>query len=93
MVGAAVAVVGSLAAFLLLDPVLAAFVAIVLVTVAVLVVAASDWDRHSTFEERELARARRRKEKWDRGAAARERDRVKWEAHRARQEARKSSER
>ena len=93
MVGAAVAVVGSLAAFLLLDPVIAAFVAIVLVTVAVLVVAGADWDRHSTFEERELARARRRKEKWDRGAAARERDRVKWEAHRARQEARKSSER
>ena len=93
VVGGAVAVVGSLAAFLLLDPVVAAFVAIMLVTVAVLVVAAADWDRHSTFEERELARARRRKEKWDRGAAARERDRVKWEAHRARQETRKSAER
>ena len=87
----AVAVLGSVGAFLVLDPVVAAFVAIVLVTVAVLAVAAGDWDRHSTFEERELARARRRKEKWERGAAARERDRIRWEAHRARQEARKAS--
>ena len=86
-----VAVVGSVAAFLLLDAIVAAFVAIVLVTVAVIAVLASDWDRHSTYEERELERARRRKEKWDRGAAARERDRVKWEAHRARQEAKKTA--
>ena len=84
--GGVVAVAGSVAAFLLLDPVLAAFAAIVLVTVVVLAVLASDWDRHSTFEERELVRARRRKEKWERGAAARERDRARWEAHRARQE-------
>jgi hypothetical protein len=90
-VGVAVAVAGSVAAFLLLDPILAAFVAILLVTVAVIAGLASDWDRHSTFEERELERARRRKEKWDRGAAARERDRVKWEAHRARQEAKKAA--
>ncbi|WP_097185952.1 hypothetical protein [Blastococcus haudaquaticus] len=91
LLGGALAVVGSVAAFLLLDPVVAAFVAIVLATVAVLAVVAGDWDRHSTYEERELERARRRKEKWERGAAARERDRVKWEAHRARQEARKAS--
>jgi hypothetical protein len=90
-VGVAVAVAGSVVAFLLLDPILAAFVAILLVTVAVIAGLASDWDRHSTFEERELERARRRKEKWDRGAAARERDRVKWEAHRARQEAKKAA--
>ena len=91
-IGGAVAVVGSVAAFLVLDPVIAAFVAIVLATVVVIAVLASDWDRHSTFEERELQRARRRKEKWDRGAAARERDRVKWEAHRARQEAKKAAQ-
>jgi len=91
VVGSAVAVLGSVAAFVFLDPVVAAFVAIMLITVGVLVVVAGDWDRHSTFEERELARARRRKEKWERGAGARERDRVKWEAHRARQEARKGS--
>jgi len=91
VIGSAVAVAGSVAAFVLLDPILAAFVAILLVTVAVIAVLASDWDRHSTFEERELERARRRKEKWERGAAARERDRVKWEAHRARQEAKKAA--
>lgn len=83
----AVAVLGSIMAFLVLDPILAAFVAIMLVTSAVIAVVVSDWDRHSTFEERELERARRRKEKWERGAAARARDRAKWEAHRARQEA------
>ena len=87
VLGGAVAVAGSAAAFVLLDPVVAAFVAIVLGTVVVMGVLVSDRERHSTFEERELARARRRKEKWERGAAARERDRVKWEAHRARQEA------
>ena len=90
-IGVAVAVAGSVAAFLLLDPILAAFVAILLVTVAVIAVLASDWDRHSTFEERELERARRRKEKWERGAAARARDRAKWEAHRARQESKKAA--
>lgn len=90
-IGGAVAVAGSAAAFVVLDPILAAFVAILLVTVVVIAVLASDWDRHSTFEERELERARRRKEKWERGAAARERDRVKWEAHRARQEAKKAA--
>lgn len=89
--GAAVAVAGAVAAFLLLDAVLAAFVSIVLVTVVVLAVLAADWDRHSTFEERELARARRRKEKWERGADARARDRARWEAHQARQEARKGT--
>jgi hypothetical protein len=91
VLGGVVAVVASVAVFLLLDPIVAAFVAIVLVTAAVIAVLASDWDRHSTYEERELERARRRKEKWERGAAARERDRVKWAAHRARQEAKKAA--
>jgi hypothetical protein len=91
-IGGAVAVGGSVAAFLVLDPVIAAFVAIVLATVVVIAALASDWDQHSTFEERELERARRRKQKWERGAAARERDRVKWEAHRARQEAKKAAQ-
>jgi divalent metal cation (Fe/Co/Zn/Cd) transporter len=91
VLGGAVAVGGSLAAFALLDPIIAAFVAIVLATVAVIAVLAGDWDRHSTFEERELERARRRKEKWERGAAARERDRARWEAHRARQQAKKTA--
>jgi hypothetical protein len=92
VIGAAVAVVGSVAAFLVLDPILATFLAILLGTVVVIAVLASDWDRHSTFEQRELERARRRKEKWERGAAARERDRAKWEAHRARQEQKKAAQ-
>ncbi|WP_324273684.1 hypothetical protein [Blastococcus brunescens] len=91
LLGGALAVLGSVAAFLLLDPVLAAFVAIMLGTVAVIGVLASNWDDHSTFEERELERARRRKEKWERGADARARDRAKWEAHRARQQAKDSA--
>ena len=82
--GAAVAVV-SVLAFVLLDPVLAAFVVILVITAAVVAVLARDWDRHSTYEERELARAQRRAEKWERGTDARARDRAKWEAHQARQ--------
>ena len=92
MLGIGAAVLGSVAAFLFLDPIIAVFVAIMLGTVVVLAVLASDWDRHSTFEERELVRARRRQEKWERGAAARERDRAKWEAHRARQDSKRPSQ-
>ncbi|RBY76239.1 hypothetical protein DQ239_14725 [Blastococcus sp. TF02-09] len=72
-------------AFAALDVVIAAAVAIALVTALGVTLAASGWDQHSTYEERELARARRRQEKWDRNAAARARDRRKWEAHQARQ--------
>jgi hypothetical protein len=82
--GALVAVV-SVLAFLVLDPILAAFLVILLVTGAVIAVLARDWDQHSTFEERELARARKRAEKWERNQAARDRDRARWEAHQARQ--------
>ena len=73
------------AAFLELDPIVAAFVAIVLVTGLGIALIARDWDRHSTFEEREQVRAQRRKEKWERGKGVRERDRARWEAHQARQ--------
>ena len=72
-------------AFAALDVVIAAAVAVALITVVGLTLAASGWDQHSTYEERELARARRRQEKWDRNKEARERDRIKWEAHHARQ--------
>ncbi len=71
----------SVLAFVLLDPILAAFVTIVSVTSAVIAVLARDWDSHSTYEERELARARRRAEKWERNKDARARDRAKWEVH------------
>lgn len=82
--GVLVAVV-SVLAFLLLDPILAAFVAILLVTGAVVAVLARDWDRHSTYEERELARSIKRAEKWERNKDVRARDRARWEAHQARQ--------
>jgi uncharacterized membrane protein len=75
----------SVLAFLVLDPVLAAFVVILLVTAMVVAVVARDWDQHSTYEERELARALKRAEKWERNTAARDRDRARWEAHKARQ--------
>lgn len=78
---------GSAAAFVLLDPVLAAFLAIVGVTGVVVVAVLSDWVRASTFEEREMARARRRQAKWDAGEQARARDRARWEAHQARKAA------
>jgi hypothetical protein len=76
---------GTVVAFARLDWVLASFVVILGGTVLVMAVAASNWDQHATYEEREAARARRRKEKWERGAAARARDRARWEAHQARQ--------
>jgi membrane glycosyltransferase len=82
--GALVAVV-SVLLFLLLDPILAAFLVILLVTGAVIGYAARDWDQHSTYEEREAVRAQKRAEKWERNTTARERDRAKWEAHQARQ--------
>jgi hypothetical protein len=83
--GAAMWAAGSVLAFLKLDPIIAAFVVILGATAVVIAAAARDWDRHSTFEERELARARKRAEKWERGKDARDRDRARWEAHQARQ--------
>ena len=84
--GAALAgAAASVLAFRYLDPIVAAFVAIVVLTLVVVAFVARDWDSHSTYEEREHARARRRQEKWERSAAARARDRARWEAHQARQ--------
>ena len=83
--GAAVWAAGSVLAFLNLDPIVAAFFVILGATAVVAAAFASDWERHSTFEERELARARRRAEKWERSKDARARDRARWEAHQARQ--------
>jgi hypothetical protein len=80
--GALVLVLSGLT-FLLLDPILAAFLVIMLVTGAVIAYVARDWDQHSTYEQREAVRAQRRAEKWERNKAARDRDRAKWEAHQA----------
>ena len=84
MIGAVVWAVGSAVAFAVLDPIIAAFVCILGLTAVVMTFLSSDWVRSTTFEEREAERVRRRKEKWDAGAAARERDRARWEAHQAR---------
>ncbi len=83
--GAAVWAAGSVLAFAALDPILAAFGVILAGTAVVIAAFAHDWDRHSTFEQRELARARKRAEKWERTKDARDRDRARWEAHQARQ--------
>ena len=76
---------GGVLAFLFLNKVVAAFLVIFAATILVMAVVARDWDQHPDFEERERARARKRAEKWERGQAARDKDRAKWEAHRARQ--------
>ena len=83
VLAAVVWAVASVLAFRALDPIIAAFLVIMGLTTLVIAVAARDWDRHSTFEERELARARKRKAKWEAGKAARDRDRARWEAHQA----------
>ena len=85
IVAALVWAAGSVAAFAALHFLLAAFLVIFGLTALVLGLLAHDWDQHSTFEERELARARKRKAKWEAQADTRERDRVRWEAHQARQ--------
>jgi hypothetical protein len=82
-VGVLTSVTASVLAFLFLDPILAAFATIMVLTALVIVVLARDWDRHSTYEQRELARARRRAEKWERNKDVRARDRARWEAHQA----------
>jgi hypothetical protein len=67
------------------NTIIAAFIVIVAATVLGMAVVARDWDQHPTYEDREAARARKRKEKWARGQGARAKDRARWEAHRARQ--------
>jgi Na+(H+)/acetate symporter ActP len=82
----AVAVVlGGIAAFTFLDVVLAAALVAAIGTLAAIGVLAAGWDSHPTFEERERARARSRKERWEKNADVRARDRARWEAHQARQ--------
>ena len=84
LVGGGIWAVLTVLVFLLLNPILAAFITIVTGTVVVVLGLAANWEDHSTFEEREAARAVKRKEKWDRNKDARERDRARWEAHQAR---------
>jgi len=84
---AGVYVVVAALAFWLLYWVIALFVAILGFTVLVVGVMARDWESHSTFEERELVRARKRKEKWERNAGKREKDRARWDTYQAKKAA------
>lgn len=70
-------------AFLVLYWVLALLIAVLGATVLVVAAMARSWDEHSTFEQRELERSRKRKAKFERTAAARAKDRERWEAHQA----------
>ena len=79
--GSALAV--SVLAFLTLSPLLAAAVLIGTLTVVAVTALSADWERHPSFEERELARSRRRREKWERNADARAKDRARYEAYQA----------
>ncbi|MGY1809033.1 hypothetical protein ACI8AF_16815 [Blastococcus sp. SYSU D00669] len=88
LLGGAVWAVLTGLAFWLLNPVLAAFVGIFAATLVVVVAVAGDWERHPTFEQRELDRARRRAAKRERTKDARARDRALWEAHQARKSGR-----
>jgi hypothetical protein len=90
VVAAAIWLAGSVLAFLFLDPILAAFLMIVGFTLVLVAFLARDWDQHSTFEERELARARKRKAKWEATKDVRARDRARWEAYQARQAGKQS---
>lgn len=90
---AAAVVTGAVAAYLFLDVVIAAATLIVGLTLVALTALVRDWDRHPTFEERELARSRRRATRWERNAGARAKDRARWEAHQARKAARQQSAR
>jgi hypothetical protein len=78
-VGAALAL--SVLAFLTLSPVLAAAVLIGSLTLVTVAGLSADWEKHPSFEEREQARALRRKEKWERSAGARAKDRARFEAY------------
>jgi hypothetical protein len=49
-----------------------------------------DWDQHSTYEQREAERARRRKERYERNAGKRARDRARYERAKAAEERRQA---
>ena len=89
LIGAAVWVVLTVGAFLV-DPILGSAVLLfggVLVVVGHL---ASNWGASTTFEEREMTRARRRKEKYEANAGKRAKDRERWEAGKARKAGREA---
>lgn len=80
-----------LAATLAPDAIVATGLVIAALTVLGLGALAADWERHPSFEERELARARKRRERWEATADARARDRARFEAYQAKKAAKKPS--
>jgi hypothetical protein len=84
LIGGGIWAVVTALAFLLVNWIPALFVAIVGATIVVVLGMAANWDEHPTFEQREAARAAKRREKWERNKDTRERDRARWEAHQAR---------
>ena len=71
----------------LADSILGACVLIFGAATVVVVQLSSTWAEHPDFEARELARAQRRKIKWEQNSGAREKDAAKYAAHLARQAA------
>jgi len=86
VVAGVVWVVLSVLAFLQ-DPILGAVVLIFGASAVVVVQLSSTWSEHPDFEARELARAERRKVKWEKNTGPREKDAAKYAAHQARQAA------
>jgi DNA-binding helix-hairpin-helix protein with protein kinase domain len=72
-------------AFWLLYWVVALGITIMGAIVVLVAVLSADWDQHSTFDQREAERARRRKQKYERNAGKRAKDRARYEAGLARQ--------
>ena len=77
----------TVAAFLAYDAVVAVGTLIAGATLVAVVGLAADWEKHPSFEERELARARKRKERWEATAGDRARDRARFEAYQAKKAA------
>jgi hypothetical protein len=73
-------------AFWLLYWVVAVGIAMIGAIAVVVSLMSLDWDEHSTFEQREADRARRRKERYERNADRRARDRARYEAGKAAEE-------
>jgi hypothetical protein len=89
LIGAVVWLVLTAGAFLV-DPILGS--AVLLFGGALVLVGhlASHWGEGTTFEEREMVRARRRKVKYEANAGKRAKDRERWEAAKARKAGREA---
>lgn len=69
------------------DVILGAFVLIFGAATVIVVQLSGTWSQHPDFEAREVARARRRKVRWQKNAPRREKDAARYAEHQARQAA------